>query len=157
MKRSAALVRFSREHHPALVMAKRLRSAGDDPTALSQLADAFNASFAAELEPHFCAEEARLLPLLAAAGETALVDRTRREHAEMRALAAEIRRGTAGSLRPLGQLLEAHVRFEERELFAVAEAVLSAAALDDILRHAADAGGQGGENGPENPAERRIR
>lgn len=130
MKRHPALLQLSREHHPALVLAKRAQSLADDNLeAAADFAAEIRAVFAAELEPHFCIEEERLLPLLKNAGQAQLVERTLAEHANLRALAVQIDAGDPASLRRFGALLAAHVRFEERELFPAAEATLEPEAL----------------------------
>lgn len=82
--------------------------------------------FASHLEPHFQEEEFGLLPALAAVGEAVLVTRTLAEHTAMRNLIRAIRSGDLASLKLFGEQLAAHVHFEERELFATAQDVLSA-------------------------------
>ena len=130
MKRSPALTRLSRQHHTALVLAKRAQrvGAGNNEATWRFMAHAVE-SFERELEPHFRVEETRLLPLLAEAGELEAVRRTLDDHQELRALCNRIRARDAASLRPFGETLEAHVRFEERELFALAESLLTPEAL----------------------------
>jgi hypothetical protein len=120
MKRSPALRQLSREHHTALSLALRIAKA-TEPAAQERLLATIPALFRGELEPHFREEERSLLPQLAQAGETILVARTLDDHAQLRALAAAIAGGDATALAPFGTLLQAHVRFEERELFVVAE------------------------------------
>ena len=136
MKRSSALIRLSREHHLALVLAKRARHMGAENTeaACRFMTQAFDI-FTRELEPHFHAEESALLPALESAGELDLVRRTRSEHEELRRLANRLQAKDATSLRRFGELLEAHVRFEERELFALAESLLTPEALAIIEMH----------------------
>lgn len=125
MKRSAALLQLSREHHGALVLAMRARriNLADKPAVLRFMAEAA-ATFARELEPHFRIEETTLLPALTRAGETALVERTLAEHEELRWLAQQLQAQDAAHITRFGAALEAHVRFEERELFALAETLL---------------------------------
>jgi len=136
MKRSAALVRLSREHHLALVLAKRAqRMSLENMEAASRfMTQAFD-TFTRELEPHFRAEETALLPALNCAGELDLVTRTLNEHEELRRLAKRLQARDATSVRRFGELLEAHVRFEERELFALAESLLTPEALALIETH----------------------
>ena len=129
MKRRPALLQLSREHHTALVLAKRI-AAADTPDAIAAQMRSTADIFARELEPHFQAEETGLLPRLIAAGETAIVDQTLAEHRLMRDLAARIASGDAASLKPFGLALHDHVRFEERQLFVTAEATLPASYLD---------------------------
>lgn len=129
MKRSPILLELSREHHTALVLALRIARA-NDPAAMASLLSSVPAIFRGELEPHFQQEEQGLLPQLVTAGELALVDRTLDEHRLMRDLVAKISAGDLLSLKSFGVMLKAHVQFEERELFATAQAVLPAAYLD---------------------------
>lgn len=129
MKRSPILIELSREHHTALVLALRIARA-NEPAAQAALLAAVPAIFRDELEPHFQDEEQGILPQLATAGELALVSRTLEEHRQMRDLVATISAGDLLSLKPFGVMLKAHVQFEERELFATAQAVLPATYLD---------------------------
>ncbi len=134
MKRSKPLMQLSREHHAALVLAKRAQRLAkgrpeDAQTFMSQLA----AVFASELEPHFQVEETALLPALQDADEIGIVrdmiKRTLADHAALRELSRRIADDDFASLAPFGDVLDAHVRFEERELFNLAESVLTPEAL----------------------------
>lgn len=137
MKRHPGLQKFSREHHAALVLAKRAqRLGGGAAEAAVRFAAEAAQACSTELEPHFSAEEDGLLPALAAAGETALVNRTLADHEALRALACRLAAGDVAGLRRFGELLAAHVRFEERELYPRAESTLPAEALADIDRAA---------------------
>jgi hemerythrin-like domain-containing protein len=117
---------MSHDHHHALVLA---RTAG---RATSEDAEATWAEvirrFRDELEPHFRVEEEIMLPALLEAGRADLVDRTLAEHAALRALLVS-RDPLSERLRKFGELLHEHVRFEERELFEVAQDLLP----DDVL------------------------
>jgi uncharacterized protein (DUF885 family) len=119
------LLVLSREHHTALSLSVRIARIAD-AEAEAALLIRVPAVFDAELEPHFQEEEQGLMPALVAAGELALVSRTLAEHGAMRNLMTHIRSGDVVSLKLFGQQLAAHVRFEERELFATAQDVLSA-------------------------------
>lgn len=116
MRRDPRLIRYSQEHHAALRLARMLiqvdQGGGDTPAEVSAaIADARD-----DLERHFAEEERELIPQLRAVGESGLIARLQAEHL---ALAPLLRSPPAGKpLGHLGRLLEAHVRFEERELFA---------------------------------------
>lgn len=125
MKRSPALLALSREHHTALSLAVRIARAADVETETALLTRVL-AVFASELEPHFQEEERSLLPALLAAGELVLVNRTLDEHKILRQLVEKMQLGDRPSLKAFGEQLAAHVRFEERELFATAQDVLAA-------------------------------
>lgn len=134
MKRRNALLQLSREHHQALVLTLRIAKA-TEADAISALIKSVPNIFAAELEPHFQEEEASLLPRLAAAGETTIVQRTLAEHRELRGLMARVALGDGEALRQFGIALQEHVRFEERQLFPITEDVLDPAFLDKPEPH----------------------
>jgi hypothetical protein len=126
MKRHAALLQLSREHHTALKLARQARfscDAGVDQ-AIAETARAIREAFASELEPHFLAEEGDMLPALAAAGAGELVKRTLAEHAELRDLNRRLADPDSETLARFATLLNDHVRFEERELFETAQRLL---------------------------------
>lgn len=122
MKRSPALAALSREHHTALVWAKRAQRA--DANAPHALTAQLVAVFEREMAPHFQTEENDLLPAMRAHGLHELVDRTLAEHRALRAEIDRIRAGATDAVAVFGRQLEAHVRFEERTLFAAAERML---------------------------------
>jgi hemerythrin-like domain-containing protein len=127
MRRHPALRDLSSEHHAGLVLVRRARRAAQ--LAAPQAAVAWQEvrhRFYGELEAHFTAEEQGLLPALREAGETALVERTLREHAALRALIAD----RQPRLQQFAEMLGAHIRFEERELFETAQRLLD----DQVLR-----------------------
>ncbi|TVQ85187.1 MAG: hemerythrin domain-containing protein [Chromatiaceae bacterium] len=136
MRRIPPLRRLSREHHTGLVLAKRARAAAAGPAPVQAAAWAeLRARFDAELAPHFALEEQGLLAAMAAAGETALVARTLAEHAALRELIAAEQ---PAHLATFSDLLTAHIRFEEAELFAAAQRVLDAPTLARLAElHAA--------------------
>ena len=137
MKRDQALIPLSREHHTALALARRAVAASRDPSLARELGAALAGIFGRELEPHFLDEETLLLPALRDAGEHARVARTLDEHRQLRALARADGPVDAAGLASFGLLLEAHVRFEERELFPLAEDMLPAATLATVAARAA--------------------
>jgi hemerythrin-like domain-containing protein len=146
--RHPALAPFSRDHHRALRLALSIQ-AGAPPQQRSQLpADVeglvahVQRVFTTDLEPHFMAEEAVLLP--AVAGRDAeldlLVAAIVAEHREMASLVGELSRdghlapGVEAMLDGLGRLLEAHIRTEERSLYEKIQTVLDEEDLDRLVR-----------------------
>jgi quercetin dioxygenase-like cupin family protein len=127
VKRHAALIQFSHDHHHGLVEAKRLRRAAIAGDAERRDAvSAFLAFFDRDTRSHFRDEEERLFPLLVGAGEpaTELLTRALLEHQEIHALVRDLDGAPAG-MRRLGELLEEHIRFEERALFPLIEEIAS--------------------------------
>ena len=130
MKRHPVLIPLSHDHHHALVAAKRLRAAADAEDPGEGVAG-FAAFFREETIPHFRDEEEIVFPLVAASDEARpLVVRALLEHQQLHALVAEL--GRSDDPRPamalIADLLEAHVRLEERELFPLVERL----ALDEL-------------------------
>ncbi|MCP3871297.1 MAG: hemerythrin domain-containing protein [Gammaproteobacteria bacterium] len=119
MYRHPSLRSLSSDHHSGLVLARKARNAANGD--LSDRTDAWKAIqivFRNELEPHFQLEEQGLLPALRAVGEVDLVERTLQEHRQMRLLIAG---NGPDSLLSFAELLSAHIRFEEQELFNTAQ------------------------------------
>jgi len=119
------------------VLARRLqRVAGGagDPPELAKTWEGARASFAQELAPHFRVEEEWLFPPLAAAGESRLVERALEDHARLRDLIDSA--PTIEIAIAFGERLHRHVRFEERELFPRAEALLGLPVLEAAGRAA---------------------
>jgi hemerythrin-like domain-containing protein len=129
-----ALQRLSRDHHLALVVAKKTRQAVDAGTSNQQVAELWleiQNDYRKEMELHFQLEETILLPVLDAAGLDTHVERVLFEHKQMRNILAQDVIA-AVEMREFSVLLKSHVRFEERELFSAAEELLSEAALKEI-------------------------
>lgn len=124
MKRAVALQPLSRDHLKALIAAKRLREATD----LEVATRSFLEFWQPEGRRHFRVEEEVLLPgwALKAPVDRPSVARMLEDHLAIRREALRIEAGDASleELRELGVRLEAHVRFEERELFPIIEAAL---------------------------------
>ena len=95
--------------------------------------------FESDGSAHFRMEEEVLLPAWLAADPQAdrmLAERVAAEHLEIRIRAVRLRdaAATVDDLRALGDLLEAHVRFEERELFPLIESGLDERAIARLGR-----------------------
>lgn len=133
MKRAQALVPLSREHHEALVLARRAcepERPHAEPAALRlHVLRRWHDHF----EPHFATEEQVLLPALAAAGANDDVQRALREHATLRAHVERLREGHLAALPAWGTALHEHVKWEERHLFPLAEKLLDLPALQAHL------------------------
>lgn len=134
MQRSPELQPLSRQHNQALLLAREARrsGAGGDPQAVAAAWRRLKAAHPGELEPHFAQEEALLFPHLREHGRGDLADRLQREHDAVRRTLARTTDLSAQRLRVLGEILEHHVRSEEREAFPFLERVLGAPQLTAI-------------------------
>ena len=138
-KRHPSLVPLSREHHHGLLLAFRIkqglpktRKPNDSPQ--EQAADAVR-FFKESLAPHFAAEADILFPVIRSMQPDAwlLLDTLLQEHADMQDLVERIDQLESDSselpklLLSFGDILERHIRCEERELFPLYEARVSEA------------------------------
>ena len=118
--RHESLAPLSRDHYIGLVQARRLcQAAAADPASRRKTLAAFADAWRHEIAVHFEDEERLLLPR----AEPADGERLRAEHAALRDLAGQAlaeRREVDPDpqvLERLGSQLNAHIRWEERELF----------------------------------------
>ncbi len=140
--RHPSLIPLSHDHHHGLALALRCRK-----QALGQLkpmgtaglrirAEEFREFFDKQLTPHFRAEEEVLFPLMrrAVPGSAALLDELLRDHEKFRQAAPRLKADTGlGKLIfDLGDLLETHIRREERELFPLFEQHVESAEAEAV-------------------------
>lgn len=132
MKRDDSLRPLSREHLKALTTAKKLREAAG-PVGLAEI---FMSFWNEDGKRHFRIEEEVLLPIWAQHGviDRPGVTRMLDHHLAIRrwALEVEARGLSVEDAHVLGELLDNHVRFEERELFPLIEATLGESALGQL-------------------------
>lgn len=132
MKRAEELKSLSRDHHQGLVLAKRAMQAAKEYKPAKMVWAEVTMHFSDVLEPHFQIEEETLVEPLREAGETSLVDRLEREHAQLRGFFQPGQTRGYEELKAFGELLQAHIHFEERELFEVAQKTLSQEQLAQV-------------------------
>jgi hemerythrin-like domain-containing protein len=149
MKRSRELTPLSHDHHHGLVHAHRLQkaAAGDEEHPVGETAVAFLDFWRADTRVHFRKEEEALLPVMARYGvavDQEPVVEMLLQHARIRGLvlrlADEVAAGEAGpeTLREIGELLEEHIRLEERVVFPLAEESLPKEALAEVAARLED-------------------
>ena len=129
-RRHDSLVPLSREHHYGLMLCLRIHRGlplgGDGKTWVRAKAAEAAQFFATDLAPHFKAEEEALFPAMRDfRGASDLLSELQSEHRELERLAGRLAGADAAELpETLGKfadLLEAHIRKEERELFPLYE------------------------------------
>jgi hemerythrin-like domain-containing protein len=144
MKRAPELRDLSDHHHRGLVQARRLRRAamGDEANPPEEIAEVFLRFWQEGTTAHFHEEEEVLLPVLARykgdlLGRDPVVEMLL-QHARIRGLVMglsdEVKVGDVHpeTLGSLGELLEAHIRLEEREVFPTIEEALPEEALREV-------------------------
>lgn len=138
--RHRSLIPLSQDHHHGLALALRCRkqSLGQikpmGSEGLRLRADEFREFLVKQLIPHFRAEEEVLFPLMRTAvpGSVALLDDLLGDHEKFRRAATELVEdaGLSKLIFDLGDLLEVHIRREERELFPLFERQVEGAKAD---------------------------
>jgi hypothetical protein len=133
VKRAEELHGLSHDHHQALYRALELKRAERAGEATVPFLEFWRGHASA----HFRLEEEVLLPgwaQLSSSFDAAMATRVLAEHLAMRADVLRLEAGTLDldSQRALGEALERHVRFEERELFPAIEADLDPTALAEL-------------------------
>ena len=139
MKRHPALIPLSRDHHNGLMQALRLRHAADgDASARLATAREFVEFFRNEERVHLRDEEEELFPLLLrhVPSQPAPLREARVQHVQLQGFARKLDIAVAAgtvdreTLEEAGELLDAHIRLEERQLFPLIEELVP----DDELR-----------------------
>ncbi|MDN5696627.1 MAG: hemerythrin domain-containing protein [Rubrobacter sp.] len=143
MKRHPALREFSDDHHQGLVHALRLRRAASDSSGRpEEVGRAFLQFWREDTSVHFRKEEEVLLAVVALHAGQMLDDESvtqmLAQHARIRGLAMRLddelnrREAEPEILGELGELLEAHIRLEERVVFPLIEEALPEDALTKV-------------------------
>lgn len=114
---NARIRRLSADHRLALELARTIRERLERGVGPDAVASTLDPTSEQRLEEHFKIEETSLAITFAGEIELELVARTMSEHRAIRCLFTEVRGGSALALVKLADALEAHVRFEERDLY----------------------------------------
>ncbi len=135
-KRHPSLIPLSHDHHHALALAIRCRKQAlgqlnpGNPKAMKALAEEVKKFFLQNLKPHFEAEEKVLFPLIHIHSNDTetLISALLSEHERIRktVTALENEFELSKTLFDLGDLLDRHIRQEERTLFPIFEQVVPA-------------------------------
>lgn len=138
MKRIAAFKALSIDHHHGLVLARKAKMAAVEnlhETKSQEIWDELQTHAKKVLIPHFEIEESYIATALNAINDPdidQLVNRLLSEHEVLRQLFTSVDACNTAHLKQLGELLEQHIRFEERELFEVAQKKLDDQSLQAI-------------------------
>ena len=138
MKRHPALHPLSHDHHQGLILAQQLKKGVPQykgmPSTLEDKKDYAVSFYKSELVKHFKDEEEILFPSVLRKNEKvdSLVQEVISEHRNIESLVNELEKTNQleNVMDELGQLLEKHIRNEERVLFVEIENILS----DDELK-----------------------
>ncbi len=143
-KRHHSLVLLSQDHHHGLALALRLRQGNEallhdgwthDRVEQARRVQEF---YERELRSHFTAEEEAVFPILKEHSPRSgpLITTLIQQHRELERLVGAIARAKPndldGLLVALGELLEQHIRLEERELFELYQSDLAPHVMEEV-------------------------
>src|SRR5688572_1968795 len=142
LMRHPSLIPLSQDHHHGLALALRCRKQAlgqikpMGAEGLRERVKEFLAFYATNLVAHFRAEEEILFPLLLSAvpESNGVINELVRDHEQIREATTRLENGTglAKLIFDLGDLLERHIRKEERELFPLFEQHVKAAEAEAL-------------------------
>lgn len=140
--RHPSLVLLSHDHHHGLALALRCRKQAlgqlkpMGAAGLRERAKEFVDFYRVNLSRHFRAEEEILFPLMRTAipVSAAMLDELLMQHEQLRQAVPQLEAasGLAKLIFDLGDLLERHIRREERELFPLFETHIEAAQAEAV-------------------------
>jgi hemerythrin-like domain-containing protein len=136
MQRTQQLVPFSHDHHHGLVVCRRIQEGLKQKIDPGRIINYVRDFWLKDLAQHFEEEENLLLPLLEETN--VFVKRTIEEHRGLRTLIDQMSEEDDEAKEPLltafADLLKAHIRFEERELFPLLEQKVNPERLTEVTK-----------------------
>lgn len=114
LKRARGLRPLSIDHHHGLLLCWKIRAGVHKDIAADRIWAYVEWFFTEHLAPHFTLEEKQVFPLLG--NDHPMVRRALAEHREIRGMVGQ-RADTPEGLIRLADILQGHIRFEERTLF----------------------------------------
>jgi hemerythrin-like domain-containing protein len=143
VRRHPALHRLTEEHHHALLQARRLREA--DERTIKARTQQFLTRWRSEIQPHFREEETALLPCVCPPLQAgaAPVPEVCAYHVRIRRAVMVLQRAhfadddaaRLAAAHDLAELLEEHIRQEERELFEALQEALGDEGMTALGEH----------------------
>ncbi|MCC6720983.1 MAG: hemerythrin domain-containing protein [Bacteroidia bacterium] len=132
LKRHKALVTLSREHHHALLLCWKINKGLEKGIEVTRIYEYTSWFYSNHLKNHFAIEETELFPILGLNNENVLKALKQHRHLEY---IFESNILSIENLKEIAQVLENHVRFEERQLFEEIQKAATNTQLDEILKN----------------------
>lgn len=137
MKRAEQLVPLSHDHHQGLVVSQHALRLTENATSteIEQHWLKVKDCLIEQAQHHFVIEEQYLLePLAKLGGNDEMVERIYADHQAFRVFTQHPVGQNLTELQEIAALLKAHIKYEEREVFARAQQVLSTEQLDLLMQ-----------------------
>ena len=137
IKRHPALVSFSKEHHFGLLLIWKIRQGLSHGIAAERISRYVIYFFNTDLRAHFQDEETILFPTLAS--DDMLRLRAEAEHKDIYEMVVDISKNMSDEIliRKFADILERHIRFEERTLFNHLQTHISTDQLQEVAKRPA--------------------
>lgn len=132
IKRNEALKPFSREHHHGLLLCWKIREGVKRDVDVNRIKRYVDWFWEMHLQSHFEAEEKYVFPILPA--DDSLIIQVLKDHKKLKLLFEDNQDPTA-SLQSIAEELDAHIRFEERILFAKIQEKATSEQLQNAAIH----------------------
>lgn len=131
MKRHEALVQLSRDHHFGLLLCWKLKEGLKKEISPERMSRYIQLFYLQNLKPHFQEEEETLFPILG--DENPFIIEAVEQHREF---ARMVQKGfrTPQEIQVFRDLLELHIRKEERVIFPEIEATATEEQLQNLLK-----------------------
>lgn len=138
MKRAEQLIPLSHDHHQGLVVSQHIIRLKEEEATAEEIEQHWlkiKNCLIEQAQHHFVIEEKYLLePLTAVGGHEEMVQRIYAEHKEFVEFTQKAVGQSLAELKEMAELLKAHIKYEEREVFAQAQQVLTTEQLDDLWK-----------------------
>lgn len=133
LKRHPALIPLSKDHHFGLLLCWKIRTGAKATVAPDRIARYVAYYYENHLKAHFREEEEYIFTLIDEANEKR--KKAEQQHRKISRLVEKLDKEPERAQVTLGQIeeeLEAHIRFEERELFPYVQGILGELALEAL-------------------------
>lgn len=129
LKRGKALIRFSQDHHYALLLVWKIKEGIKYNIPDERIAEYILFFYEQDLEAHFLSEEIDLFSKLE--NNSPMLRRAMKDHVALRTLIEKIKldKKNPSFIIDFAEILEKHVRFEERVMFDFLESKFSESEL----------------------------
>ena len=131
MKRHEALVQLSRDHHFGLLLCWKLKEGLKKEISPERMSKYIKLFYSGNLAPHFLEEEEYIFPLLG--NDHPLITEAISQHREFETMIAAGFE-TTEQIQTFKDLLELHIRTEERQIFPEIEKTASEEQLNSLLK-----------------------
>lgn len=135
IKRNRYLVSFSKDHHFGLLLVWKIRQGLSNAVSTERISNYLLFFFIEDLQRHFKEEEQLLFCKLSS--DDVLRKQAETEHQKIYQLVDAIRQSPAGEnlLKQFADILESHIRFEERTFFNHLQNEIQTEELEEISAH----------------------